>query len=138
MAVVVKCSNKCFPPISSIRVTILTRISPIFRILGEGRYDVVFAVQVLHLIDREGLEKIVSNFADITARVVVMLPSRNAFKRYILDAFFGLKKAADATFLSEPRDVYKAMQVKFHRESFSKFPLLAEFSVWHRREHRDM
>lgn len=103
-----------------------------------GRYDVVFAVQVLHLIDREGLEKIVSNFADITTRVVVMLPSRNAFKRYVLDALLGLKKAADATFLSEPGDVYKAMQVKFHRESFSKFPLLAEFSVWHRCEHRDM
>lgn len=98
----------------------------------KGRYDVVFAIQVLQYPDQEGIEKIVSNFAAITPRVVVMLPSRNAFKRYVLDAFCGIKEDADATFRSEPRDVYKAMQVEFHRESFSKFPMLAEFSVWHR------
>ena len=96
-------------------------------------YDVIFAIQVLQYPDEAGLNELSEAFAQSSSRVVVMLPSSRAVKKYILDAILGLKKDADASFRSEPGLVYKTLDRVFQHEASKNLIGVGELSRWRRR-----
>ncbi len=100
---------------------------------SEGAYDLVFAIQVLQYPDRRGLQQLTEVFAGISSRLVVMLPSQNAFKRYVLDVLLDLKKDADGTFRSNAGDVYEELGRKFKSTRIQNLLGVAQISAWNRK-----
>lgn len=98
-----------------------------------GKYDLVFAIQVLQYPDEAGLRRLGEVFSTVAPRLVVMLPSQNAFKRLVLDPLLGLKKDADLTFRSGARDVYAALGERFVREGTRNVFWVGEVTSWRRK-----
>ena len=111
---------------------LVPEFSDLDNVLGR-RYDVIFAIQVLQYPDEAGLKELAESFAELSPRLVVMLPSRSPVKKYLFDAVLRIKKDADETFRSEPWLVYRILDRLFECEESKNLFWLGELSRWKRR-----
>lgn len=108
---------------------IIPEFSDVENIRGR-KYDVIFAIQVIHYINNTGIKELAKVFAHITNRLVVMVPTQTMFKRF-LDIMLGQKKDNE-TFLSEQKEIYRILNDHFRYDKFKPFFGLAEVSRWRR------
>ena len=101
---------------------------------SKDRYDAVFAIQMLMYPDELGLRELTSMFANVTGRVVVMMPAQGFIKRRVLDPILGLKEAADSTFRSTPKTAYAALSGKFDCARMWHLFGIADISLWRLRD----
>lgn len=94
------------------------------------RYDIIFAIQVMHYPDKFGIEELAKEFARLAPILIVMVPSTGKFKKNILDRLFGLKHDADSTFRSEPRDIYSVLEKHYARRNFKRVFGIGEITRW--------
>ncbi len=95
-------------------------------------YDAILAIQVLQYPNEAGLRELSKVFAQLSEKLIVMLPSSSGFKNF-LDLILGLKEDADATFRSEPKLVYKVLEDFFELERMKNLLGVGELSRWARR-----
>jgi hypothetical protein len=95
-----------------------------------GRYNVVFAIQMLMYPDNAGLKELIAAFAGMTETVVAMLPAQGFVKKNLIDPVLGLKEAADTTFRSRPARVYEVLGERFDCERMIHLFGVADLSRW--------
>jgi len=95
-----------------------------------GRWDCIFAIQVMMYIDEGGLREWVEAFRQRAPQLVVALPSRNFVKDRILDPLLGLSAERQRLVRSLPGEIYRQLATGFTRTDFINAAWMGEISRW--------
>ena len=95
-----------------------------------GRWDCIFAIQMMMYIDERGLHEWVEAFRQRARQVVVALPSRNFVKDRILDPIFGLEAERKRLVRSDPAAIYAQLAKGFTRTHSFNAAWMGEVTHW--------
>ena len=96
--------------------------------IAKRSYDVIFAIQVLHNLKKTGINQLADLFAQLSKTLIVMVPTKNLFKRF-LDSIMGLQKDNEA-FIHEAKEIYKFLDHYFLCEKVKSVFGVSEISLW--------